>query len=647
MIHKTYKTFIKVIIPILYSLSVFMILSIAIYNYSKYTKGQWEKDERTNLMDLLASKKSNLEKALYSRIYYTRGVAAYVGLNPSISNNEFSELAKEYIKQDTVISTMALSKDCILNAIYPFEGHESAIGLDLLAHPERKEIVEKTIQSELTFVAGPVELIEGGTAFISYTPIFNKTEEPNTFWGITDIVIKKERLIKEAKISLEENGFKFALKGTDGTGAKGPVFWGDSTIFKNEPVTISVNLPIGNWVLAATPTNGWNSYLDQDKTILYILFISTFIISILIWFISKTLLKIKQNERKMVAIFKSIDSLIVEFNKNGDYLTVNYTNKDLLYRPQKDLIGKNVSAIFDPELANLFKNGIKKCINTKELVILEYPLVIKNKKMWFSARITYKSADTVILNAYDITDNKLKEEELKTLNKIKDQFFSIIAHDLKNPASAQKALINLLVDGFDTMDIKKQKTMLKTIQTSSDQLYNLLEDLLNWSMSQSKKIIAKKIKFNILTHNKELFSQLENQANLKNITFINTVDPKNANVIGDPDLTAIIIRNLVSNALKFTERNKKVEISSEKIVHNKKQYFQLNISDTGIGISSKKMKDLFKIEKTQSNPGTENEKGSGLGLLLCKEFIEKQEGEIRFKSKIGVGSVFSILLPNE
>ncbi|UMB54283.1 ATP-binding protein [Lutibacter sp. A64] len=646
MKHKTYKNFIKKIIPILYSLCVFIVLSIAIYNYSNYTKGQWEKDERSNLMDLLASKKSNLEKALYSRIYYTRGVAAYVSLNPSISNNEFSELAKEYIKQDSVISTMALSKNCILNAIYPYEGHESAMGLNLLAHPERKEIVEKTIKTELTFIAGPVELIEGGTAFISYTPIFDKLNN-NSFWGITDIVIKEENLIKEANINLEENGFKFALRGTDGTGKNGPVFWGDASIFENDPISIDVNLPIGNWVLAATPVNGWNSYLDQDKTILYILFISTFIISILIWFISKTLLKIKQNERKMVAIFKSIDSLIVEFNKDGDYLTVNYSNKDLLYKPQKDLIGKNVSTIFEPELAKSFKNAITKCLKSKELVILEYPLVINNNKMWFSARVTYKTADTVILNAYDITDNKSKEEELKTLNKIKDQFFSIIAHDLKNPAGTQKSLINLLVDRFDTMDINKQKTMLKTIQKSSDHLYILLEDLLNWSMSQSKKIIAKKIKFNIITHNKELFSQLENQANLKEITFINTIDPENANVIGDPDLTSIIIRNLVSNALKFTERNKKVEISSEIINYNQKQYFQLNITDTGIGISSEKIEDLFKIEKTQSNPGTENEKGSGLGLLLCKEFIEKQGGKITIESQIGVGSKFSILLPTE
>lgn len=346
----------------------------------------------------------------------------------------------------------------------------------------------------------------------------------------------------------------------------------------------------------------------------------------------------------MVAIFESLDSLIVEYNNHGDYLTINYSNKFLLYKPEIDLIGKNVSDVFEPVQAKLIKTAISKCLSTKKLVIVEYPLMIENKEIWFSARITYKTDKTVILNAFDITDKKLKEEELEKLNRMKDQFFSIIAHDLKNPAGAQKALVDMLIDRFDTMEIVKQKTMLKTVQKSSNQLYTLLEDLLKWSMSQSKTLITKKISFNVSIYNEELFPQLQYQANLKNIQFINTIN-STPNVVGDPDLTAIILRNLVSNALKFTERNGQVEINSQEIIYNGKNYVQLNISDTGIGISPEKMDDLFKIEKTQSNPGTENEKGSGLGLLLCKEFIEKQDGTISVKSVLGKGSVFSITLP--
>lgn len=632
-------------IPILYAICVFVVLLIATLNYTNFTKGQWEKDERSNLLDIMTSKKSNLEKALYSRIYYTRGVAAYVGLNPEISNKEFHELAKEYIKNDSVISSMALSKNCVINAIYPFKGHETAIGLDLLAHPERKDIVEKTIKTKLTFVAGPVELVEGGKAFVSYTPIFNKKElNTKQFWGITDIVIKEPNLLKEAKLFKEENGFKFALKGYNGKGDKGKIFWGDASVFENDPVLINVNLPIGNWVMAAIPKNGWDNYLDHDKTLLIILLISAFIISVLIWVISRSFIKIKQSEKELNAIFNSLDSLIVEYNSKGDYLKINYNQQNLLFKPEKDLIGKNVHEVFKPEIATKILNAIQQCLKTKELVVIEYPLTINNKKLWFSARITFKTNETVLLNAFDISDKKIKEQELKKLNAMKDQFFSIIAHDLKNPVGTQKAFIDLLVKRFDSMSVEKQKTMLEAIQKSSNQLFNLLEDLLKWSMSQTGIITAKKVKFNIFDKNHELFSQLKSQASLKEINFTNTID-STSEVIADEDLTATIIRNLVSNAIKFTKRNGSIKISSEKIIENGEQLLKINVSDTGIGLSTNKLKDLFNMSKTHSEPGTENETGSGLGLLLCKEFSEKQGGKISIESKTGKGSTFSFTLP--
>ena len=642
----------KRLLPFIFALFTFIILILSVLSYTNHTKGQWEKDERANLLDLLTSKKSNLEKALYSRIYYTRGVATYVSLNPNITNSEFHELAKEYIRKDSVIGTMALSKNCVINAIYPVEGHESAIGLDLLSHPERKEIVQNTIETKLTFVAGPVELIEGGSAFISYTPIFiKKGVDQNDFWGVTDIVIKKNRLIDEAKLKITENGYSFVLRGTNGTGKNGEVFWGEPTIFNNNPVIIPINLPIGNWELAAIPITGWGNYLDQDKTLFIILIVSVFIISFLILLITKALIKISNNEKEMKAILQSIDSIIVEFNFEGEYLNINYSNKDLLYLPEEEIIGKNIFEVFSNQQALQFKNAIEKCATEQRLVNIEYPLQIKNKQHWFAARITPKSENTVILNAYDITEKKQQEKlliqskkNLKKLNNMKDQFFSIIAHDLKNPLGAQKVVLDLLVDNYNSMEDKKIKKLLKATQNSSVQLNNLLENLLKWSMSQSGKIVIQNETLNIGKSFEELFRQLNAMAKLKDITILNTIQ-KNATIIADPDLTALIIRNLVSNALKFTKRNGVVKISSNLTIINKKSFQKISISDTGMGIHTDKLKHLFRIDKTESSIGTENEKGTGLGLLLCREFIEKQGGEIFVESTYGKGSVFSFTLP--
>ncbi|MDP3443090.1 MAG: CHASE domain-containing protein, partial [Ignavibacteria bacterium] len=337
---KILLNFVKEYKALFISLLVFSLLIISTLKYTSYKRGLWEKDIRGQLMEQLVSSKSKLEKALYSRIYYTKGVAAYVSFNPEITDKEFQQLANELVKTDSVISTMALSKNCIIGSIYPLKGHEAAIGLDLLAHPERKEIVEQTINTHKTFIAGPVELIEGGIAFISYTPIFDKTSDNEVFWGITDIVIYKNQLFDEAGLIENKEGFLYALKGYNGKGETGEIFWGNSTVFDSNPVKIQIDLPDGVWILAAVPENGWGIYINQDRALTYALIFSSLIISILVGFVAMAIFKIQKNEKEQNAIFASMESLIVEIDKDGRYLKLPPTNSKLLYKPANELLGK-------------------------------------------------------------------------------------------------------------------------------------------------------------------------------------------------------------------------------------------------------------------------------------------------------------------
>jgi len=152
---------------------------------------------------------------------------------------------------------MAISKNCILSAIYPLKGHESALGLNLLAHPFRKLIVEKTIETKNTFVAGPVELVEGGITFISYTPIFTKAVKDSLrFWGVADIIILKDKLFNESKLVTQDQTYSYAMRGVDGSGENGKCFFGDSTIFQINPDTVKILLPTGTWQLGVIPREG-------------------------------------------------------------------------------------------------------------------------------------------------------------------------------------------------------------------------------------------------------------------------------------------------------------------------------------------------------------------------------------------------------
>jgi len=638
--------------PAIFAIVSFLVLIIATISYTNYKQGLWEKDIRANLLDVLIGKKSKLEKALYSRIYYTRGVAAFVALKPDITTEEFNELAREYIKNDSVIGTMALSRNCIINAIYPLKGHEAAIGLDLLKHPERKEIVEKTIETHQTFVAGPVELVEGGTAFISYTPIFDKaSKNEHQFWGVTDIVIKEQSLFDEARFKTPENGFNFALRGYNGSGKDGAIFWGNKSTFDKNPVTINIDLPIGTWVLAGVPAGGWNQYPNQDKAILFILIVSSLIISILIWLFTNVLLKIRQNEKELKAIFGSMDSLIVEYNAKGEYVKIAPTNDAILFRSRNDLIGKSLYEIFDREKAGFFMKSIQQCIETQKLVVIEYPMNINGNECWFSARISYKSEDSVIFNAFDITEKKKSEEiiyqsgiRLKELNEMKDKFFSIIAHDLRNPVGSMKVLTDLILENYDEMTEKQRLELLASMQSSSKNLHLLLEDLLKWSRAHSGKILVNKQMLGLNELCESLCNQLNFEAQLKNIHLINETDPDGW-ILADSDLTSTIIRNLVSNAIKFTKRGGEIRICSEKIMVGQNSFLKISVVDNGIGIKTEKLDTIFRIDRTISTPGTEDEKGSGLGLLLCKELVEKQGGQIFVSSVFGEGSIFSFILP--
>lgn len=634
--------------PVIIALITFLVIILSIDYYSKYRDSLKERDLRNKQIEVLISKKSQLEKSLYSRIYYTKSVAAYVGLNTNISNDNFYKLASKFCKNDSVINTMSLSKDCILNAIYPLEGHEAALGLNLMAHPKRKDMVEKSIVTQKTFVAGPVELVEGGIAFISYTPIFfDSLRSSDRFWGVTDIVILRDELFAEANVVVEDENFIYALQGEDGSGMFGKVFWGDSSVFKKSPVQIDINLPTGSWVFASAPKNGWSSYIETSDNLYIVLYALSVIISILIWLLSRAYFIIRSNERELKALFGSMQDIIIEFNRKCEYIKIAPTNDTLLFLPKKDLIGKSLVEVFDEDKAKFFVDAINQCFETKKMVLINYPLMIKGVEYWFQARISYMSDNSVLYVANDNTE-KIKaekiliesEKKLKELNDTKDKFFSIIAHDLINPLSNLKNLSKILADSYNELEEKDRIEFIELVSESADNLFQLLGNLLVWSRSQSGKIefIPSKIKLNECVE--ETYYLLHGIAESKKISLINNV-PEDFAILADPNMIKTIIRNLVSNSIKFTPNQGKITVSAEKYT----EYIKVIVEDTGVGISPDKIEKLFRIGENMSSPGTNQEKGSGLGLILCKEFIDKHNGNIWVESIVGEGAKFIFTLP--
>lgn len=636
--------------PVLIALISFLVFVFVIMQYTEINNDKKEKDEKGKLLELLILKKSLLEKALYSRIYYTKGIAAFVSINPNITNQTFTRLAEELINKDSVINSMSLSKNCILGAIYPYAGHEAAIGLNLLEHPFRRKIVESTIRTRNTFIAGPVELVEGGVAFISYTPIFTRTEnDTSKFWGVTDIVILKDRLFNEINLQPEGSKYKFALRGFDGTGKNGKCFWGDDKIFSQDPVIVDVLLPTGSWALAGEPINGWEPFVSKIEVITVLLYISALIISILIWLLSKAIIKIRAHEKELKALFGSMQDLIIEFDRAGRYVKIAPTNEKLLVNSPSFLIGKTLSEVFDREETEFFMNAITKCFSSKKMIPIDYPLLIDKTEYWFHARISYVSENSVLYVAHDNTaqmraetELRKSEEKLKESNSTKDKLFSVIAHDLRGPFHPLINYSEILKEDVDELDKSEIKKFVSDINYVAKEVFSLLENLLEWSGMQTGRIKFNPENLSLFKKANEVIRNVKQNADLKNIEIENDVD-KSVFVFADTQMLGSIIQNLLSNSVKFTNNGGKIILSAV----TTENYVKVSIADSGVGISSEKIDSLFDADKTDSTKGTNNEKGTGLGLHICREFVEMHAGKISVESEPGKGSIFYFTLPNQ
>lgn len=224
--------------------------------------------------------------------------------------------------------------------------------------------------------------------------------------------------------------------------------------------------------------------------------------------------------------------------------------------------------------------------------------------------------------------------KLQELNKTKDKFFSIIAHDLKNPIISSKGLSEILVNEYDTLNDNEKKELIQILFDSASQTSELLENLLNWSRSQRGKISFEPAIIDLKKFIKSNINLLQSQSHTKEIEIIYSEIP-GLYVLADNYMINTIIRNLLSNAIKFTPNKGKIIISNE-IIENDK--IKISITDTGVGIPQEKIPKIFDISQKISSPGTNQEKGTGLGLILCKEFLEKHNSYLTIQSEVGKGT---------
>jgi signal transduction histidine kinase len=232
------------------------------------------------------------------------------------------------------------------------------------------------------------------------------------------------------------------------------------------------------------------------------------------------------------------------------------------------------------------------------------------------------------------------EQELRLMNAAKNKFFSIIAHDLKNPLHTVMGFSYLLSHNYERFSQSERRKFATDIHQSTNNIFRLLENLLEWSKSQTGRLIFTPVETEfsrILENSASVLRPLAEQKKIQ-MTFSYSDDLK---VFADPLMIETVLRNLINNAIKFTPDHGTIGIAAERIENN----VRVNVSDTGIGIPETDVQKLFHIDSKVKRKGTNNEDGSGLGLILCKEFVSINNGSLWVESTSAEGSLFSFTIP--
>jgi PAS domain S-box-containing protein len=364
---------------------------------------------------------------------------------------------------------------------------------------------------------------------------------------------------------------------------------------------------------------------------------------------------LRKSEEKFRNIFESSGIGMVILGPDGQITKVNNRFCEMMGYKEDEIIGINFRDITHPgDLDKSVKLTMELLKNESiESNLIEKRYLNKHGELiWALTTISLiRDSDGkplfFIAQVQDITGRKKFEEqllrtteELKLLNASKDKFFSIISHDLRSPFNSLLGLTEYITHSYEEMTPVEIRNSISNIYNSSKQLYDLILNLFEWSLIQTGRLTVDKSLINLATLGEEIVSLYKESANKKQIELINNID-ENILVYADKYMIDTIVRNFLSNSIKFTNPGGKIIVQGTINGDNA----EVSITDNGIGISTEHQRNLFRIDDQFRRDGTANEKGTGLGLILCKEFIEKNNGVLWVESKEGKGSRFSFTVP--
>lgn len=598
-----------------------------------------EQELRNLVFNQLSVIRAKLEGNINSNAQLVKGLVAAISIEPEMTQKRYLGLAKPLFQGRSQLRNIGAAPDLIIRYIFPLQGNETAIGLNYRNTPAQYAAVQKAIDTGKLILAGPVNLIQGGQGFIARIPVFIDKKKDN-LWGIISAVIDTESLYAASGLRDSEQEIEISIRGKDGLGKQGDIFFGKDEIFTLDPVQVDVVLPYGSWQLAAIPKDGWSNYSSDTGLFRLALLVIALLILIPLLILGRFLEKKRETETLLRGLFDlSPVGIALNDYATGKFLNVNdalltptgYTRKEFMELSYWELTPKEYEAQELLQLESMEKTN-RYGPYEKEYIRKDgsrYPLLLRGI-------VVYDTSGKKLIWSIieDISEQKHNE-------KMKNEFISTVSHELRTPLTSINGAIGL-ISGGAFGDLSEEVTnTLNIAQNNTERLILLINDLLNL-----EKLSAKKMNFDMQTCN--LITQIEdsirdnqsyaNQYKVE-LRFLSNVDEIKVKV--DSQRLQQVLANLISNAVKFSSKNNYVDIKI-KVIND---IARIEISDYGTGIPKEFHKRIFQKFAQADSSDTRQIGGTGLGLSISREIIEQMNGEIGFESTEGEGATFYFELP--
>ena len=621
--------------------------------------------QRTAVSDKLATIRSRLEGFININISLVKSMAVAIGAEPNLTQERFEALAAPLLSETAQLRNIGAAPDMVIRYMYPLKGNEAAIGLDLGTQPRQRDTALRARDTGVLVVAGPVELVQGGEALIGRMPVFVAGEpgDGKTFWGLLSAVIDTKRIYDAVGLLDNRQTIEIAIRGKDGLGSKGALFFGRAEVFESDPVLLSVVLPDGTWQIAAIPKGGWLARSDDAWVLrLGLFFVGSLIVLSLgaaTWLFRQRLASIEAleaSETRFRDLTRISSDWIWETGPDGRFTYLSDGFPGQAGYPKIRLLGK-------------FREDFAVRVPGDEAAWEDLRRAIADRRSFGDFRYRYRRPDDALgwisirgapvfdadgsFRGYrgvarEVTQRMTIEDDLRkakvladTANRAKSDFLSNMSHELRTPLNAILGFAQLLQYNPKEPLTATQSGHIDIILRSGQHLLTLITEILDLARIEAGKITLTLDDVSIGALFGEVQTMLEPMAKKAKVKLNITAPEPDISVRGDLTRIKQVLLNLVSNAIKYNFEGGRVDVRAGMRPDRR---FRVSVADTGAGISEAKQSEMFQPFNRLGAEATGIE-GTGIGLALSKQLVEIMGGVLGYESKVGTGSTFWIELP--